>query len=106
MRPEGPYPILILRGASGAGTSTTARTLRSLLDPARTPLQTLPNTPNQLAQSASRQRIFACDDVNRIPPALVSSLAKIAAVVGCGRLHLQPARHGGKHAFKEHGSYT
>ena len=78
MRPEGPYPILILRGASGAGKSTTARTLRSLLDPARTPLQALPNTPNQLAQAASRQRIFACDDVPRIPPALVSSLAKIA----------------------------
>jgi hypothetical protein len=78
MRPEGPYPILILRGASGAGKSTTARTLRSLLDPARTPLQSLPNTPNQLGQAASRQRIFACDDVPRIPPALVSSLAKIA----------------------------
>ncbi len=78
MRPEGPYPILILRGASGTGKSTAARMLRSLLDPARTPLQTLPNTANQMQKVAEQQRILAFDDVHRIPTALTSSLAKIA----------------------------
>jgi hypothetical protein len=77
MRPEGPYPILILRGASGTGKSTAARMLRSILDPARTPLQTLPNTPNQMQKAAGRQRVLAFDDVNRIPHAVVSSLAKV-----------------------------
>jgi energy-coupling factor transporter ATP-binding protein EcfA2 len=78
MRPEGPYPILILRGASGTGKSTAARMLRSLLDPARTPLQTLPNTANQMQKVAEQQRILAFDDVHRIPTALTSSLAKVA----------------------------
>jgi hypothetical protein len=78
MRPEGPYPILILRGASGTGKSTAARMLRSLLDPARTPLQTLPNTANQMHKAAGQQRILAFDDVRRIPVALTSSLGKIA----------------------------
>jgi hypothetical protein len=51
--------------------------LRSILDPARTPLQTLPNTPNQMQKAAGRQRVLAFDDVNRIPHAVVSSLAKV-----------------------------
>jgi hypothetical protein len=78
LRPSGPYPILILRGPSGSGKTTAARLLRTLIDPVQTPLETLPGTPAQWAAAASRHRILACDDVDRIPPAAVSTLAKIA----------------------------
>jgi hypothetical protein len=78
LRPEGPYPILILRGSSGAGKSTTARLLRSLLDPTQTPLETLSAAPQQLEAAASRHRILACDDVDCIPRSIISTLSKIA----------------------------
>jgi energy-coupling factor transporter ATP-binding protein EcfA2 len=78
MRPSGPYPILILRGPSGSGKTTAARLLRTLIDPTQTPLETLPATPTQWEAAASRHRILACDDVDRIPSAAVSTLAKIA----------------------------
>jgi hypothetical protein len=78
LRPSGSYPILILRGPSGAGKTTAARLLRTLLDPVQTPLETLPATPTQWEAAAARHRILACDDVDRIPPAAVSTLAKIA----------------------------
>ena len=78
LRPTGPYPILVLRGASGAGKSTTARMLRALLDPARTPLETLPTTPHRMEQASAHQRILAIDDLDRLPRAVLSALAKAA----------------------------
>jgi energy-coupling factor transporter ATP-binding protein EcfA2 len=78
MRPEGPYPILVLRGPSGSGKSTTARMLRSLLDPMRAAHETIPATPRLLEKAAQGRRILVFDDVHRIPLAVVSTLAKIA----------------------------
>jgi energy-coupling factor transporter ATP-binding protein EcfA2 len=78
MRPEGPYPILVLRGPSGSGKSTTARMLRSLLDPMRSAHETIPATPRLLERSAQGRRILVFDDVHRIPRAVVSTLAKVA----------------------------
>jgi energy-coupling factor transporter ATP-binding protein EcfA2 len=78
MRPEGPYPILVLRGPSGSGKSTTARMLRSLLDPMRAAHETLPTTASRMEKAAQGRRILAFDDVQRIPRAVLSSLAKVA----------------------------
>jgi len=38
--PEGPYPVLVLHGEQGSGKTTTARGLRSLVDPNEPPLRT------------------------------------------------------------------
>ena len=44
LKPEGPYPILVLNGEQGSAKSTVARILRELVDPnvapIRTPLET------------------------------------------------------------------
>ena len=66
LRPTGPYPILVLKGASGTGKSTLARLLRQTLDPSREPLPTLPNTPRRLRAHAEKNRIVAFDHVTHI----------------------------------------
>ena len=42
LRDRGPYPILALRGEEGTGKSTLVRIIRSLVDPNKVPLRTLP----------------------------------------------------------------
>jgi len=49
LRPTGPYPVLILQGEQGSAKSTTARVLRSLVDPSSVPLRTAPRNEQDLA---------------------------------------------------------
>ena len=54
LRPRGPYPILCLHGTQGSGKSTTARRLRSLIDPNAAPLRGLPRSADDIIQMARR----------------------------------------------------
>jgi len=42
IQPDGPFPILLLQGEQGSAKSTTARLLKSVIDPSAVPLRTLP----------------------------------------------------------------
>jgi hypothetical protein len=50
--PSGPYPLLDLAGQQGSAKSTTARGLRSLLDPCTAPLRAEPRDPRDLMIAA------------------------------------------------------
>lgn len=47
LNPDGPYPILIVQGEQGSAKSTTARVLRSIIDPAVEPLRAPPRNDGQ-----------------------------------------------------------
>jgi hypothetical protein len=48
LRPQGPYPILVLQGPARCGKSVAARMLRSLIDPAESPFNPLPANERRL----------------------------------------------------------
>ena len=43
---KGPFPILIVQGEQGAAKSTFCRVIRSLVDPATSPLRSMPTNPH------------------------------------------------------------
>jgi bifunctional DNA primase/polymerase-like protein/primase-like protein len=79
LRDRGPYPILALRGEEGTGKSTLVRIIRSLVDPNRVPLRTLPRDERDLYIAASNGHLLAFDNVSMLPPWLSDGLCRLAS---------------------------
>jgi len=79
LRPNGPYPILVISGPPGSGKSFLARVLRTLIDPAAAPLHRLPPRHHELLQLASRNWVLAFDLVHRIPNKISEALCAISS---------------------------
>ncbi len=77
MRPDGPYPVLCLRGEQGSAKSTLARVLRALVDPNRAPLRTLPRDERDLFITATNSWVIALDNVSELPPWLSDALCRL-----------------------------
>ena len=80
--PNVPHPILLLRGEQGAGKSTAARLLASLVDPSPAPLRTAPSDVEAWAVAAAGSWIVPVDNVTTIAPWLSDALCR--AVTGDG----------------------
>jgi hypothetical protein len=78
LRDRGPYPILALRGEEGTGKSTLVRIIRSLIDPNKVPLRTLPREERDLYIAASNGYLLAFDNVSTLPPWLSDALCRLA----------------------------
>ena len=83
--PLGPYPILALTGIPGCGKSTTARLLRTLIDPSRTPLFMLPRSERDLLDHTRHSWVPTFDHVSQIPNRILETLASIATGSGLKR---------------------
>ena len=68
LRDRGPYPILALRGEEGTGKPTLVRLIRSLVDPNKVPLRTLPREERDLYIAAGNGYLLAFDNVSTLPP--------------------------------------
>lgn len=78
LRPVGPYPLLALAGEPGAAKSTTARALRSLVDPNVSPLRSAPRDERDCWIAASNSGMLAFDNLSSIPGWLSDALCRIA----------------------------
>jgi hypothetical protein len=78
LRPSGPYPVLVLTGEQGSAKSTTARLLRSLVDPNAAPLRSQPRDGRDLVIAAGNSWILALDNLSYIPPWLSDCLCRLA----------------------------
>jgi hypothetical protein len=78
LRDRGPYPILALRGEEGTGKSTLVRIIRSLVDPNKVPLHTLPREERDLYVAASNGYLLAFDNVSTLPPWLSDAFCRLA----------------------------
>jgi hypothetical protein len=78
LRPRGPYPTLLLHGAQGSAKSTTARVLRSLVDPSSAPLRSEPRDPRDLMIAATNGWVVAFDNLSRLPQWLSDALCRLS----------------------------
>ncbi|SMD12941.1 hypothetical protein [Primorskyibacter flagellatus] len=88
-QPKGPYPILILTGEQGSAKSTTAKVLRSLIDPVNPMTRSAPQSEQDLVIAARHNHVLAFDNLSHIKPALADALCRIATGGGFGtrKLH-------------------
>ncbi len=79
-RPSGPYPVLVLHGGEqGSAKSTTAKVLRSLLDPNLAALRTAPGGDERdLAINANNSWILSYDNMSGVPMWLSDALCRVA----------------------------
>lgn len=78
LRPNGPYPLLILTGEQGSAKSTTAKALRRLIDPAEMDSRSFPGDERDLMISAQNGHVLAFDNLSRIKPAMADALCRLA----------------------------
>ncbi len=82
--PHGPYPALDIQGEQGSAKTTTARILRSLIDPHSVPLRSEPREVRDLMIAASNSWIVAFDNLSDIREWLSDSLCRVSTGGGFG----------------------
>jgi hypothetical protein len=89
MRPKGPYSILMLLGEQGSAKSTYSRILRSIIDPSKAPLRTIPRNERDLMISATNSFVIAIDNMSSISYWLSDALCRLSTGGGFStrRLH-------------------
>ncbi len=70
LKPEGPYPILVVTGPKASGKSTIALLLRSLIDPAQFPLIPLTSNQRHISLLSQFHWVLAFDNVKSVAPHL------------------------------------
>ncbi|MGI8743714.1 MAG: hypothetical protein ACR2NN_14290 [Bryobacteraceae bacterium] len=75
MSPAGPYPILVVQGA---GKSSVASLLRSLIDPGSAPFCPAPNSSRDLQSLASHNWILALDEIEQLPSRMLRQLIRLS----------------------------
>lgn len=78
LRPTGPYPLLVLSGEQGSAKSTTAKILRSLVDPNKSPIRAVPKNLQDLAIAANNGHVIGLDNLSSVPIWLSDGLCRIA----------------------------
>jgi hypothetical protein len=76
--PRGPYPVLILHGEQGSAKSTTARMLRSLVDPSLAPGRSQPREPRDLMIAATHGWVCAFDNLSSLPDWFSDGLCRLS----------------------------
>jgi len=78
LRPDGPFPLLILEGAQGSAKSTTARVLRALLDPNTAAVRGEPGNIRDLMISANNAWCLAYDNLSALSSSLSDALCRLS----------------------------
>jgi hypothetical protein len=76
--PDGPKPVLSLRGQQGSAKSTLGRLLRSLVDPNKAPLRQPPRDLRDLAIAAGNGWLICLDNLSYIPDWLSDAICCLA----------------------------
>jgi hypothetical protein len=88
LRPNGPYPVLVLRGEQGSAKSTFASVLRSLLDPYKAKLRSLFRKEDELFIAAQNSWLLVYDNVSTVADWQSDALCRIATGGGLSKREL------------------
>ncbi len=84
MRPDKPFPLLILNGEQGSAKSTTSRILRRLIDPNKAELRPPPRDERDLIIAANNGWLIALDNLAKIPDWLSDAFCRLSTGGGFG----------------------
>jgi hypothetical protein len=87
-RPSGPYLVLVLHGEQGSAKSTTAKLVRLVVDPARSPLRAEPRDQQDLLIAARNNWIVAFDNISHLSPWLSDAMCRLSTGGGLGKRQL------------------
>jgi hypothetical protein len=88
LRPDKPFPILVLQGEQGSAKSTTGRLLRALIDPAKPADRGKPRDERSLAIAARNGWVLSYDNLSGLPDWLSDALSRIATGGGLAERQL------------------
>jgi hypothetical protein len=77
-RPNKPFPVLVLHGEQGSGKSTTAKVLRLLVDPNKSPLRSSPKDERDLMIAANNSWVLSLDNLSSMSVSLSDSLCRLS----------------------------
>lgn len=84
LRPQGPYPVLVMTGEQGSGKTTTAKMIRSLVDPSHIPTRSAPAQEEDLVVAAENAWVLAFDNMSGVSPWLSDALCRLSTGGGFG----------------------
>jgi hypothetical protein len=82
LRPDGPFPVLILQGPTGSGKTFAAHILRAVIDPSTSPLTPIPSSVRDLLTLARHNWILAFDHLSALSPQLTDALCRLSSGLG------------------------
>ena len=85
LRGKPPFVHDVLQGEQGAGKSTYALTLRSIVDPSAAPLRSPPRTEDDLFVAGVQSYVLAFDNLSGVPPWLSDALCRMGDGGGFGK---------------------
>jgi len=78
LKPDDPFPILVLGGEQGSCKSTASRVLRSLVDPNTSDLRATPRDERDLVISANNSWLLVYDNLSHIRSWLSDAICRLA----------------------------
>jgi putative DNA primase/helicase len=78
MRPQGPYPILVIGGEQGAAKSSAMRLLRTLVDPSVAAARAAPANEKDLFVAAVNNHAITLDNLSSVQEWLSDALCRLA----------------------------
>ena len=82
LTPKGPFPILIVQGEQGAAKSTFCKVIRSLIDPATSPLRSMPTNTRDLMLAAQNGWLMVYDNLSGLSSVLSDALCRLSTGAG------------------------
>jgi hypothetical protein len=78
LRTKGPFPVLSIQGEQGSGKSFFCRLVKSLVDPCKALLKTLPSNERDLVISAKNSWVLAFDNLSGLKHWMSDSLCRLS----------------------------
>jgi hypothetical protein len=83
LKGHGPYFVTILNGEYGSAKSSTAKLLRTLIDPVQTaPLAAMPKDERDLGCEGHNNHVMAFDNISKLPRWLSDAFCRVATGAG------------------------
>lgn len=78
MRPQGPYPFLVVTGTQGSAKSTMCRVLGRLVDHQKPALRSQPKSEHDLMIAASRSWVLSFDNLSFVSAKMSDALCRLS----------------------------